>query len=185
MTVSIGSASSPDDYRAFEGLIREYLAWLRGRYRDDGWFVTEVLDRQSIDDEIRNLSTVYGPPNGNAFVAMDGGDALGCGAYRRLDDTTCEMKRVFVPERHPGKGLGRRLCEAVLAAARDDGYASIKLDSGTRMSEAAALYETLGFRPCPPYHRYPDALMPYFVFMELRLRPTSGRAGDDPRGDDR
>jgi ribosomal protein S18 acetylase RimI-like enzyme len=79
------------------------------------------------------------------------------------------MKRVFVPERFRGAGLGRKLCGALIASARDDGFRSMKLDTGNLMQEAIALYGSLGFRECAPYIDYPAKLMPHFVFMELRL----------------
>ena len=79
------------------------------------------------------------------------------------------MKRVFVPERFRGAGLGRGLCSALIASAREDGFRSMKLDTGNLMREAIALYGSLGFGECAPYIDYPAQLMPYFVFMELRL----------------
>ena len=45
----------------------------------------------------------------------------------------------------------------------------MKLDGGKRLKEAFALYQSLGFSECPPYYAYPEALMPYFVFMNLPL----------------
>ncbi len=45
----------------------------------------------------------------------------------------------------------------------------MRLDTGSRLKEAITMYQSLGFRECPPYHEYPDKLMPHFVFMELQL----------------
>ncbi len=100
---------------------------------------------------------------------MQGNEVRGCGAYRRISDGVWEMKRVFVPARFQGTGLGRRLCSALIASARADGFKLMKLDSGKRLKEAFALYQSLGFSECPPYYAYPEALMPYFVFMDLPL----------------
>jgi GNAT superfamily N-acetyltransferase len=165
----IREASRAQDYHAMAQLITEYVVWLRSRYEQDNWFITEVLDRQSLSSELEILSTMYGPPNGRAFVAAHGSEIRACGAFRRLDDGTCEMKRVFVPERFRGAGLGRRLCSALIASARQDGLRLMKLDTGNLMQEATALYRSLGFSECAAYIDYPAKLMPYFVFMELRL----------------
>ena len=131
MNTLIREASSERDYAGFARLIDEYVAWLHSRYEGDPCFVTEVLDTQSLSGELSSLSTVYGAPNGRAFVAVAGDEFRGCGAYRRLDDGACEMKRVFVPERYRGTGLGRALCEALIAAARGDGFRSMRLDTGS------------------------------------------------------
>lgn len=165
----IREASSEPHFHAFSQLIREYLVWLRGRYEQDAGFISEVLDTQSLASELTDLPAIYGRPNGRAFVALHGQEVRGCGAYRRLEDGTCEMKRVFVPARFQGAGLGRKLCSALIASAREDGYQTMKLDTGRRMTEAIRLYQSLGFQECPAYVAYPPKLMPHFVFMALPL----------------
>jgi len=98
----------------------------------------------------------------------------GAGAYRRLEDGSCEMKRLFVPAAFKGLGLGRRLARALIDAARAEGYGLMRLDTGNLLSEAIALYRSLGFRDCAPHRSYPAQLLPYLVFLELPL-DGSGR----------
>ena len=169
MNELIREASSEQDYRAFSRLIGEYVSWLRARYEQDDWFITEVLDKQSLSSELENLSAMYGSPNGRAFIAVNDNEVRGCGAYRRLADGTCEMKRVFVPGRFQGAGLGRRICSVLIASAREDGFRLMRLDTGNLMQEAFAMYQSFGFKECSPYYEYPEKLMPYVVFMELPL----------------
>lgn len=169
MTTVIREASSELDYKAISQLIAEYVLWLRSRYEKDNWFITEVLDKQSLSSELESLPTMYGSPNGRAFVAFQDNEVVGCGAYRRLVDGTCEMKRVFVPQRYQGAGLGRRICTTLIFAAREDGFQLMRLDTGSIMNEAITMYQSFGFRQCPPYYDYPENLLPYFVFMELSL----------------
>ena len=90
-------------------------------------------------------------------------------AYRDMGNGACEMKRLFVPERCQGAGTGRQLCEALIAAAAADGYRLMRLDTGDRNSEAVAMYESLGFRSCAPFHDYPADLMPTLLFMDRPL----------------
>jgi len=165
----IHEASSEHDYSAFSQLIGEYVSWLRSRYVDNNWFITEVLDKQSLSSELENLSTMYGSANGRAFLAVSDNEVRGCGAYRRLADGTCEMKRLFVPVRFQGAGLGRRICSALIASARADGFRLMRLDTGNLMKEAITMYRSFGFEECSPYYEYPGQLLPYFVFMELPL----------------
>ena len=169
MAAIIREASSAQDYEAFLRLINEYVCWLRARYELDAWIIAEVLDKQSLASELEHLPSIYGAPGGRAFVAVQDDEIRGCGAYRQLGEGICEMKRVFVPQRFQGAGLGRRICDALVATARSDGFRLIRLDTGHVMKEAIALYQSLGFRQCAPYHEYPQRLMPYFMFMELPL----------------
>jgi GNAT superfamily N-acetyltransferase len=166
------------DFEAFARLLSEYIEWCRARYQDNAWLIDQVFGYQSLALERASLSTAYAPPNGQTLLAIRDGMVCGVGAYRRLDDGACEMKRLFVRDRCQGQGLGRRLCAAIIAAARDEGYRMMRLDTGTRFVEAQAMYRSFGFQPCPPYHDYPPALMPDLVFMELPLvdPPTAAAA---------
>ena len=50
-----------------------------------------------------------------------------------------------------GRGLGRQLLEALLIAARQEGYQEARLDTPGLMPAAHRLYRTAGFTPCDPY----------------------------------
>jgi putative acetyltransferase len=93
-------------------------------------------------------------------------DAAGCVALRLLNPETAEMKRLYVREAHRGRGLGRVLAQAAIAAAREAGCARIVLDTLPKMREAQTLYQGLGFRQVPPYLAVPT---PGAICFELRL----------------
>ncbi len=79
------------------------------------------------------------------------------------------MKRLYISTGAAGQGLGRKLTTALIEAARAEGFAMMQLDTGNLLTEAIAMYESLGFRHIAPYNSYPDKLMPYLVFMEKPL----------------
>ena len=90
----------------------------------------------------------------------------GCVAVRLLDRDTAEMKRLYVRAAHRGRGLGRALAEAAIAAARASGCKRIVLDTLPKMKEAQELYRALQFRPIAPYLTNPT---PGALCFELRL----------------
>jgi len=132
-------------------LLREYAASL-----------PFALDFQDFDRELAELPGAYAPPRGALLVAR----GAGCVGLRPIDDTTCELKRLYVRPSARGAGLGRRLAEAVVAEARRLGYEEMRLDTVPGMDSAQSLYERLGFREIPPYRPNP---IPGARFLELQL----------------
>ena len=76
------------------------------------------------------------------------------------------MKRLYLRPEARGGGVRRALAEAVIERARAIGYRELKLDTLATMSEARALYASLGFRECAPYYRNP---LPGVAYMALDL----------------
>jgi len=97
------------------------------------------------------------PPAGEGdiyLVARDGGVPVACGALRRLDATSAEVRRMFVVERARRRGLARTMLDALEQAAIDLGYDTLLLETGFRQQAAMALYESAGFTRIPPFGPY-------------------------------
>ena len=114
---------------------------------------------QNFEAELAGLPGDYAPPRGALFIARSGHDMVGCCALRPLDaadyPNACEMKRLYVRPALRGKGLGRRLAEAVIQAASLAGYAYVLLDTLSEMETARAMYQELGFVEVAPYYFNP------------------------------
>jgi len=167
--LSIHEATTTLDIAAFGGLISEYVAWCRERYKNEPWLVEMAFSHQGLDAELLNLSGLYGPPNGRMLLAEDALEILGGVAYKRVDPSTCEMKRLFVRSTANGRGLGRKLCTSLMETAARDGFTRMRLDTTRDMVEAIGLYKTFGFRIVEPFIDYPERMRPMMVFMERSL----------------
>jgi GNAT superfamily N-acetyltransferase len=127
------------------------------------------LTFQEIDAELDGLPGNYVPPGGMLLVARLEGRPVGVVAYRRLDDRTYEMKRLYVRDEARGHGLSRQLVKTLLAHARKAGYTEMCLDTLPMMGAAQGLYESLGVYDIPPYS---DTLIEGTRFMAVRLHPA-------------
>ncbi len=101
---SILLADSAHHDEAFGALIDEFWTWTQHRYADQPELIDEVASTQGLGDELENLSTIYGPPEGRCLLALREGAYVGAVAYRNLGDRSCEMKRLFVRPEHQGLG---------------------------------------------------------------------------------
>jgi GNAT superfamily N-acetyltransferase len=109
------------------------------------------LEYQGFTGELAALPAPYVPPYGALFIAHVGSEVAGCVGLRPLDKYLGEMKRLYVRPAHRGLGLGKRLVEATIHAARQAGHRELRLDTLASMASAQALYHELGFVEIPPY----------------------------------
>jgi ribosomal protein S18 acetylase RimI-like enzyme len=121
---------------------------------------------QNFSAELDGLPGAYAPPEGRLFLAMVDGEPAGCAALRKLEDSVCEMKRMYVKPDFRGLGLGRRLAQQVILAGREASYRRMRLDTIRTMEAAIAVYRSLGFRSIAPYYENPIEGAEY---MELTL----------------
>jgi putative acetyltransferase len=129
---------------------------------------------QNFDKELVSLPGDYVPPSGRLLLAMEDDAAVGCVALRKIADRICEMKRLYVRPEFRGTGLGRKLAETLIQAARDLNYDRMRLDTlPGKMDGAIATYRSLGFKEIEPYYDNP---VEGAMFMELVLEQEQ-RAG--------
>jgi GNAT superfamily N-acetyltransferase len=91
---------------------------------------------------------------GAFLIAWTSGRPVGCGAIRRLDAATAEIKRMYVEQPARGTGVGRALLTALEAEARSLAVLRIVLETGERQLEALALYSSAGFARIPRFGEY-------------------------------
>ena len=158
--VRIVPAVTSSDVEIVRALFREYQQLLGIDLRFQGF-----------EEELAALPGSYARPRGRLFIAFDGDQAAGCVALRPLGADVCEIKRLYLRPSLRGKGAGRALATRVIDEARDIGYHAMRLDTLPMMSEARALYGSLGFHPIPPYYDSPVAGT---LYMERVLRDAPG-----------
>ncbi|WP_433298021.1 GNAT family N-acetyltransferase [Actinoplanes sp. CA-030573] len=89
------------------------------------------------------------------LVAADAdGRPVGCGALRRLDATSAEVKRMYVEPGSRGSGVATAVLRALEEKARDRGWTTLRLETGPAQPDAIRFYEREGYRQIPLYGVY-------------------------------
>ncbi len=102
--------------------------------------------------DMDDVQQTYFDDDGIFLVMTDDEQIIGTGAIRKIDDRTCELKRLWLLFPYHGKGLGYRLLQQLLSFARDRGYQRIRLETDRNdQSRAYQLYKRLGFYEIPRY----------------------------------
>ena len=89
-----------------------------------------------------------------ALMVYHEGRPAGGGAIRAYDETTMELKRVFVRPEYQGKGVGSALVSGLIEWAKELGYKRMILETGALLTESCHVYKKLGFSQIPNYGAY-------------------------------
>src|SRR5262249_40482153 len=120
------------DSEAARRLIGALDVELRGAYPEPG------------ANHFRLDAEEVGEGHGAFVVAYADGRAVGCGAVRKLEERTAELKRMYVAPEARGKGIGRAVLEALEKEAKGMGVKRLLLETGIRQKSAEAMYRRAG-----------------------------------------
>ncbi len=152
----------------------EYLSW-------DAEMMLEIhnVDLASLLDVTaegyaKGLLDHYGslrPPEGIVYLLQIEGKVEGMGALHRLESDVAEIKRMYIRQKHRGKGFGKKMLRKLVEKAREFGYSAIRLDTGDYMKAAHQIYRSEGFKEIERYPgcETPEPFLPHSIFMEKKL----------------
>jgi len=124
-------------------------------------------DAISLMDELSEcLQGITGDSGKNSFDANDvcnnrgkfviarnqSGKAIGCGAFRPINETTAEVKRMYAKEK--GIGIGNKILSYLEHQAYGMGYKTLRLETRIVNAKAISFYERNGYRKIPNYGKY-------------------------------
>lgn len=104
------------------------------------------------DAEVDAMFEAYPPPLAVFWVIERDRDVLGCGGFGPLvggDAGVCELRKMYFSPELRGAGMGSKLLDLILQAARAAGYSLCYLETLENMQQARRLYEKHGFRSIP------------------------------------
>jgi ribosomal protein S18 acetylase RimI-like enzyme len=91
----------------------------------------------------------FAPPGGGLLIGTLDGQPVTGGAFRRFDDSTAELKRIWTDSRYRRQGHAKALLVELETEIAARGYHSVYLTTGDRQPEAEALYLSTGYIRLP------------------------------------
>ena len=90
----------------------------------------------------------------NVVVALNDYLPVGCGAMKEFDNSTMEIKRMYVTIEMRGKGVAVAVLNDLESWAKELGYKKCVLETGDKMLEAIGLYKKSGYKIIKNYGQY-------------------------------
>jgi putative acetyltransferase len=105
-------------------------------------------DPAQTDADLADLENSY-HSRGGRFDLLIGpeGDLLGTVGLYPVDESTVELRKMYLRPDARGRGHGRRLLDHALREARAIGFKRMTLETASVLEDAIAMYVRYGFRP--------------------------------------
>jgi GNAT superfamily N-acetyltransferase len=120
-----------------EPLLAELAVEYASRYGASQEAVSTWLRGYPADD--------FAPPGGGLLIGLLNNEPVTGGAFRRFDEATAELKRIWTDSRHRRQGHAKALLVELEAEIAARGYRRIYLTTGDRQPEAESLYLSTGY----------------------------------------
>lgn len=90
----------------------------------------------------------------NVVIAYKDKQAIGCGAFKKFDDETAEIKRMYVKINHRGYGIAQAILNSLELWASEKDFKKCILETGDRQIEAIKFDFKSGYIRIANYGQY-------------------------------
>ncbi len=99
-----------------------------------------------VDRDVDDLETNYFNNNGYFWVVENEfGSIIATVAIYRIDDHTCELRKMYLQMQEQGKGIGKLLLQTAITKAIELGYTKMVLKTNSKLQTAIGMYRKNGF----------------------------------------
>jgi putative acetyltransferase len=92
--------------------------------------------------------------NENVIVVYDDKIPAGCGCFKKFNEETIEIKRMFVKKDYRGRGISKIILKGLEKRAFEQGFKKAVLETGIKQAEAIGLYKKSGYQRIENYSQY-------------------------------
>jgi putative acetyltransferase len=110
------------------------------------------------------------PDIDTAVIVYVRGEPVACGCFKKYDQLTVEIKRMFVQKAWRGKGLSKAVLQELESWSVAKGYCFAILETSVHFETAKRLYQSKGYRIVPNYPPYVG--LAESVCMKKELEPA-------------
>ena len=125
----------------FKNLVKELDAYLKVTDGDEHDFYNQFNSLEKIKKVV---------------VAYKEGIPIGCGAFRKVDDSSVEIKRMYVKPNERGSGVAKEILNFLEIWAKENKFQKCILETGDRQVEAIRFYQKLGYYKIQNYGQYTE-----------------------------
>jgi GNAT superfamily N-acetyltransferase len=105
------------------------------------------------------LDAFYAPNNvldplDTAVIAYYNGKPVGCGCFKKFDQDSVEIKRMYVDPELRGRGIASTVLNELEKCAKEKGFKYSVLETGIKLNDANGLYRKQGYEVIENYGQY-------------------------------
>lgn len=104
------------------------------------------LEPEGADKDVTDLKLYYMDNQGWFQVVEDNNKIIGSVGIYKIDETECELRKMYLYPEYHGKGIGSTLMRNALEKATSLGYKYMTLQTNSLLHKALPLYEKYGFK---------------------------------------
>lgn len=101
------------------------------------------------------------------LIAYNDNEAIGCGCFKRYDDNTAEIKRMFVQLEFRNRKIAGLLLQELETWSIEKGFGKFILETGSNQPQAVALYKRNGYRIIENFGQYAGDSNSVCMFKEV------------------
>ncbi|CDM67927.1 putative N-acetyltransferase [Clostridium bornimense] len=115
-------------------------------------YLNNIIGEEKQQDQYNRYNTLEDIHD--VILITDKSDVLACGGFKRYDEFTAEVKRVYVKENARRHGLGKTVMDEIEKVALKKGYKNLILETGRALKGAQKMYRKLGFEVINNFGQY-------------------------------
>lgn len=104
------------------------------------------LEPLGADFDVTDINKFYFNNNGWFQVIEENNKIIGSVGVYKLNDSTCELRKMYLYKEYQGKSIGKTLLKNALEAAKSLGYTTMTLQTNSLLTKALPLYKSFGFK---------------------------------------